>query len=73
MSMIIALQSLGLGSLLGGRRQETVCRGRPELLNVPAEYSLISLVPAGAPAEISNPPKKRLDEVSFQNRFGETA
>ena len=43
-----------------------------ELLNVPEGYSLVSLVPAGAPAEIANPPKKRLDEVSFQNRFGES-
>jgi hypothetical protein len=42
-----------------------------DLLAVPAGYSLVSLVPSGAPAEVGNPPKKRLDEVSFRDRFGE--
>lgn len=73
MSMIIALQSLGLGSCWVAGDKKPYAGAIRELLNVPADYSLISLVPAGAPAEISNPSKKRLDEVSFQNRFGETA
>lgn len=73
MSMIIALQSLGFGSCWVAGDKKPYAGAVRELLNVPAEYSLVSLIAAGDPAEIGNPPKKRLDEVSFQNRFGEAA
>lgn len=73
MSMIIALQNLGLGSCWVAGDKKPYAGAVRGLLNVPAEYSLVSLITAGTPAEIANPQKKRLDEVSFQNRFGETA
>ncbi|MEN6342525.1 MAG: nitroreductase family protein [Methanospirillum sp.] len=73
MSMIIALQNLGFGSCWVAGDKKPYAGAVRELLGVPAEYSLVSLIPAGAPAEIVNPPKKRLEEVSFLNRFGETA
>jgi nitroreductase len=72
MSMIIALQSLGFGSCWVAGDKKPYAGAVRELLNVPADYALVSLIAAGAPAEIANPPKKRLDEVSFQDRFGET-
>lgn len=72
MSIIIALQNLGLGSCWVAGDKKPYAGAIRDLLAVPAEYSLVSLVPAGAPAEVGNPPKKRLDEVSFRDRFGET-
>lgn len=72
MNMIIALQSLGLGSCWVAGDKKPYAGAVRELLNVPPEYSLVSLVPAGVPAEIVNPPKKQLGEVSFQNRYDES-
>jgi nitroreductase len=71
MNMIIALQNLGLGSCWVAGDKKPYAGAIRELLNVPPEYSLVSLIPAGAPAEVANPPKKRLDEVTFQDRYVE--
>ncbi len=72
MNMILALQSLGYGSCWVAGDKKAYAGAVRDLLRVPAEYSLVSLIPAGEPAEIGNPPKKRLEEVSFRDRYGET-
>ncbi len=72
MNMIIAFQSLGYGSCWVAGDKKPYAGAVRDLLNVPAEYALVSLIAAGEPAEIGNPQKKRLDEVSFLDRFGET-
>ncbi len=71
MSMIIALQNLGLGSCWVAGDKKPYAGAIRDLLRVPSEYSLVSLIPAGAAAEIENPPKKRLEEVSFLDRYTE--
>lgn len=71
MSMIIALQNHGYGSCWVAGDKKAHAEPVRELLNVPAEYSLVSLISVGAPAEIVTPSKKRLDECSFQDRYGE--
>ncbi len=42
-----------------------------KLLDVPEEYTLVSLVPAGYPEEIDIKKKKGLDEVTFSERYEE--
>ena len=73
MNMIIALQNLGLGSCWVAGDKKPYAGAIRNLLDVPSEYSLVSLIPAGAPAEVANPPKKRLEEVSFLDRYAEKA
>ena len=71
-NMIIALQHHGFGSCWVAGARKAYADPVRELLHVPGEYTLVSLVPAGTPAEIANPPKRRLEECSFQDRYGET-
>ncbi len=70
-NMIIAFQNHGIGSCWVAGDKKPYAESMRELLNVPSEYTLVSLIPAGDPAEIANPPKKRLEECSFQNRYGD--
>lgn len=72
MNIILGLQSLGYGSCWVAGEKKPYAGAVRDLLQVPVEYTLVSLVPAGQPAEIANPPKKRLDQVSFQDRFSES-
>ena len=71
-NMIIALQNHGIGSCWVAGDKKPYAEQVREILNVPGEYTLVSLIPAGAPAEVGNPPKRRLEECSFQNRYAET-
>lgn len=71
MSMIIALQNLGYGSCWVAGDKKAYAEPVRELLSVPAGYTLVSLISVGAPAEIITPPKKRLEECSFQDRYDE--
>ncbi|NLX48552.1 MAG: nitroreductase family protein [Methanospirillum sp.] len=70
MNMIIAFQNHGLATCWVAGDKKPYAEPVRELLGVPPEYSLVSLIPAGAPAEVGNPPKKTLDEVTFQDRYG---
>jgi nitroreductase len=40
-----------------------------KLLNVPEQYTLISLIPAGYPADIELVEKKPLSQVTFRERY----
>ena len=42
-----------------------------KLLKVPDRYTLISLIPAGYPAEVTIPRKKELDEIVFNEEYNE--
>jgi len=69
--LILALQSWGVGSCwVAGEKKDYVEDVR-RLLNVPDEYTLVSLVPAGYPEEIDIKKKKLLDEVMFFERYEE--
>ncbi|MHC1627140.1 MAG: nitroreductase family protein [Methanoculleaceae archaeon] len=68
--IILALQSHGVGSCWvagAGRGYADPVR---DLLGVPDRYSLASLIPAGYPADARMPPKKRVKDVVFWERFG---
>ncbi len=68
-NLILALWSHGVGSCwVTGEKKGYVEEVR-KLLNVPPEYTLVSLIPAGYPADIELVGKKPLTEVSFRERF----
>ncbi len=71
MQLLLALQAWGVGSCwVAGEKKDYVEDVR-KLLNVPEEYTLVSLVPAGYPEEIKIAQKKVLDEVAFFERYEE--
>ena len=64
-NIIICLQGHGVGSCwVAGDKKEYV-NEITSLLNVPEPYKLVSLIPAGIPAEVIIPPKKSVEEVTF--------
>ncbi|HOV67511.1 MAG TPA: nitroreductase family protein [Methanoregulaceae archaeon] len=69
MSMIIALQNHGYGTCWVAGDKKPYAEPVRELLNVPPEFTLVSLISVGAPAEVISPPKKRLEECSFKDRY----
>jgi nitroreductase len=70
-NIIICLQGYGLGTCwVAGDKKEYADQVR-KLLNVPEKYTLVSLIAAGFPKEISMPKKKYLDEISFTDTWKE--
>ena len=70
-NMIICLQGYGIGTCwIAGDKKEYAEPVRT-LLNVPDHYTLVSLIAAGYPMEISMPKKKILKEVSFYDSWKE--
>lgn len=71
MQLILALQSWGVGSCWVAGEKKEYAEDVRTLLNVPDEYTLVSLVPAGYPEEVQIKQKKILDEVTFFERYEE--
>jgi len=71
MQLILALQGWGVGSCWVAGAKKDYAEDVRKLLNVPEDYTLVSLVPAGYPEEISIAKKKPLDEVTFFDRYEE--
>ena len=70
MNIINACSAHGLGSCWVAGDKKKYADAVRELLNVPVEYALISLIPAGYPAEKPTPKgKKSLGDVSFRDRI----
>ena len=69
--LILALQAWGVGSCWVAGEKKDYIEDVRILLNVPEEYTLVSLVPAGYPEEINIAKKKVLDEVTFFERYEE--
>jgi nitroreductase len=68
-NLIIALQAYGCGSCwVAGNKKDYAEKVRT-LLDVPANYTLVSLVPAGIPADINIVEKKILQDISFYNKY----
>lgn len=68
MNVILACESHGLGSCWVAGDKKPYAEDVRELLNVPGEYTLISLVPAGYPKEKpGEKPKKIRAETTFKN------
>jgi nitroreductase len=68
-NLIIALQSYGIGSCWVAGDKKGYADDIRKLLDVPDTYTLVSLVPAGIPAEIILQKKKMLASVTFENRY----
>jgi nitroreductase len=70
-NIIIALQAYGIGSCwVTGEKKEYVEAIRT-LLQVPDNYTLVSLIPAGYPADITLEPKKKPDDITFIDTYPE--
>jgi nitroreductase len=69
-NLILALQSYGVGACwVAGAKKDYVEPVR-KLLNVPENFTLVSLVPAGIPGDIVLAPKKVLQDVTFCDVYG---
>ena len=68
-NLILALQAHGVSSCWVAGDKKDYAEGIRVLTNVPDTYSLVSLVAAGMPAEISIAPKKSLKKLIFFEKF----
>ena len=69
MNIILAASAHGLSTcwVAGDKKDYGPAVG--ELLHVPKEYTLVSLIACGYSDEKPNPPKKGLEEVSFRDKY----
>ena len=68
-NLLVAARAQGLGSCwVAGDKKEYVERVR-DLLGVPGDCRLVSLVAVGYPGAIPQPAKRRLDEVLHWERY----
>ncbi|MCU0632201.1 MAG: nitroreductase family protein, partial [Methanolinea sp.] len=70
-TLILSLQAYGVGSCWVAGEKKNYAEAVRKLLLVPDGYTLVSLVPAGFPAEITIQKKKELDEVAFFEAYKE--
>ena len=68
-NLILALQGYGVGTCWVAGDKKPYADDIRKLLNVPPNYSLVSLIPAGFPAELVIAPKKDLKKVVFFEKF----
>jgi nitroreductase len=67
--LALGLWSFGVGSCWVAGEKKPYVEAVRTLLQVPATHTLVSLLPAGFPAEMTIPPKKELARISFTNRY----
>jgi nitroreductase len=70
-NLIIALQAHGVTSCWVAGDKKPYAEPVRTLLNAPDKYTLVSLVAAGAPAEISLTPKKEQKKILFFEKYEE--
>lgn len=68
-NLIIALQAYGIGSCWVAGDKKAYAEPVRKLLNVPDAYTLVSLVPAGIPADITVVRKKDLKFITFEETY----
>lgn len=68
-NLILALQAHGISSCWVAGDKTSYAGAVRKLLNVPEEYTLVSLVAAGCPAEITVTPKKEMKHIAFFEKF----
>ncbi|MDD1667574.1 MAG: nitroreductase family protein [Methanomicrobiales archaeon] len=69
MNLILGLWAYGVGSCWVAGDKKPYAGAVRELLGVPESHTLVSLVPAGFPAEMAAPQKKDMRSISFSERF----
>ena len=68
-NLIIALQAYGITSCWVAGEKKPYAEAIRNLLGVPENYTLVSLVAAGWPAEISMTAKKEMKRIVFYDEF----
>jgi nitroreductase len=68
-NLVIALQAYGITSCWVAGEKKPYAEAIRKLLNVPENYTLVSLVAAGCPAEISITRKKEMKNIVFYDEF----
>jgi nitroreductase len=68
-NILLAACAQGLGTCWVNGSQATYAGKVSELLGVPADYRLVSLIPVGRPAADPKPPKRPLKEVLHWEKF----
>jgi nitroreductase len=68
-NLILALQAYGISSCWVAGDKKPYCEDIRRLLKVPEGYTLVSLVAAGCPAEITIAPKKEMKNIAFFDEF----
>ena len=68
-NLILALQAHGVSSCWVAGEKKGYADAVRTLLNVPDNYTLVSLVPAGLPADITITQKKDLKKILFSERY----
>ncbi|HVP25645.1 MAG TPA: nitroreductase family protein [Methanomicrobiales archaeon] len=69
MNLILGLWAYGVGTCWVAGDKKPYAGAVRELLGVPDTYTLVSLIPAGFPADMAIPPKKEISAISFSERF----
>ncbi|NYT05953.1 MAG: nitroreductase family protein [Methanomicrobiales archaeon] len=67
--LILGLWAHGVASCWVAGDKKGYAENVRELLAVPDGYTLIALVPAGYPAQITIPDKKKTEDIVFSNRW----
>jgi len=70
-NLILGLWAYGIGSCWVAGDKKPYADDIRKLLSVPDNYTLVSLVPAGYPAEVTVQKKKLLDDVTFVDTYSE--
>lgn len=68
-NLIIALQAHGVSSCWVAGDKKPYAEGVRKLLDVPDGYTLVALVAAGNPADITLTEKKKIKNISFFEKF----
>jgi nitroreductase len=68
-NLVIALQAYGITSCWVAGEKKPYAEAIRKLLDVPENYTLVSLVAAGCPAEISITIKKEMKNIVFYDEF----
>lgn len=69
-NILLAASALGIGGCWVAGWQKAYCREIKELLGIPEEKDIVSILPLGYPKmEVPAPPKRPLDEVLHWEKF----
>ena len=71
MQIILSLWSFGVGSCWVAGHGKDYAADIQKILKVPEKYTLISLIPAGYPAEVTIAKKKDLKDIVFTEEYAE--
>lgn len=71
MQIMLALWSYGVGSCWVAGDKKDYAEDIRKVLEVPEKYTLVSLIPAGYPEDMTLPSKKDLDELAFNEIYTE--